>query len=958
MTERFREEVLNVTLARLLDRRGLVTVPETIRTSGEDRRLPDVVLGEYRGIRIIIEGRINDDPSVRKSLESDAKRRIEEGLTAVCVAVLYPEHLRSSTFQELESDMTESKLEIKVFTESGEEPWVNGSVDILGQLLPLTYDTLVREDVITQAVAVLDQAIEQATSGILESRASPAKIAKVLGIPIARRISRGNESEETTRIVRIAALTLGNAMLFQEVLAAIIAEVPSIRTTLESSEPVKELVSTWNHILDEIDYIPIFRVAKDILICLPSGPGFTKAMRILGAASLTIASNRAALRHDLMGRIYHLLLAEPKYFGACYTSVPAATMLLKLALQNGSSVDWSSLEAVKSFRIVDLACGTGTLLKAALQTCSDNHIRESVSKEQKLNLPALHKILIENVLYGYDVLPFATHLAASALAMHEPDVPFGRMRLYSLPLRGAIGASPERLGSLDFLANREIHVQVDLFGERLGEEAQQVTGGGNREVSVILPEMDLCVMNPPFTRSVGGNLLFGSMPESERKGMQKRLGQLVKEHQFQANVTAGLGSVFVALADRNLKSEGCLALVLPKALLSGEAWGPTRSLITSKYRINHIVTSHDPEGWNFSENTQLSEALVVAKKTRRNESDAIFANLWRKPKTSIEAQTLVELLYVAKSPRLKESSGVCSLMIGNTKFGEVISVPQSELKEDSWMTGASFAQTEMARISRYLHDGELYVPGTGVVGTIKLTSLSKLASVGPDRRDIADGFNPTDTESVYKAFWGHDADSVKCIEQQANRYLEPLVVAKPGRNLRDANLLWSRSGELMIAERLWLNTQRATAVVMKTRALSNVWWPVQPNPIGSITSSSVAKIIGMWSNSTMGIMMLVATRVETRGPWIELKKPALQGMSVLDVRKLTKRQIKLIETGYDNIRNQELKPFPELRNDSTRRGIDDVMEEALGLPSLNTIRELLSKEPIISNVRLTSSTST
>jgi len=45
---------------------------------------------------------------------------------------------------------------------------------------------------------------------------------------------------------------------------------------------------------------------------------------------------------------------------------------------------------------------------------------------------------------------------------------------------------------------------------------------------VAIPDLDLCVMNPPFTRSVIGNLLFGSFPEEERKEMQSALKKVVK----------------------------------------------------------------------------------------------------------------------------------------------------------------------------------------------------------------------------------------------------------------------------------------------------------------------------------------------------------------------------------------------------------------------------------------------
>ena len=52
-------------------------------------------------------------------------------------------------------------------------------------------------------------------------------------------------------------------------------------------------------------------------------------------------------------------------------------MLARLALSS-EFVDWSNPEAIKNLRIIDPACGTGTLLMAALQTIK---ARVSSSKE-------------------------------------------------------------------------------------------------------------------------------------------------------------------------------------------------------------------------------------------------------------------------------------------------------------------------------------------------------------------------------------------------------------------------------------------------------------------------------------------------------------------------------------------------------------------------------------------------
>ena len=107
------------------------------------------------------------------------------------------------------------------------------------------------------------------------------------------------------------------------------------------------------------------------------------------------------------------------------------------------------------------------------------------------DLRTLHRGLVEETLWGFDVIPFAIHLAASALAVHEPDVRFGQMRLYTLPLRGH-PQNAIRLGSLDFLSGRRLEVQSDLLGSVTGPG--RITGAGDVSEVVEIPDLDLCVM--------------------------------------------------------------------------------------------------------------------------------------------------------------------------------------------------------------------------------------------------------------------------------------------------------------------------------------------------------------------------------------------------------------------------------------------------------------------------------
>lgn len=745
----------------------------------------------------------------------------------------------------------------------------------------------------------------------------------------------------------IAALTIVNAMIFQEVLSDYEPQVHHIRQTLQPEDTISAFADEWEYILTQINYHPIFYVAHQLVLALPSNPDSDAGLRSLAKIALQSVQQRAALSHDLMGRVYHRLLAEAKYLGAYYTSVPAAILLLKLALAPDRwDVDWGDLGKLSSFRIGDLACGTGTLLMAAAEAVTNNYTRACGRRHTPPFMKELSRLQMEEIIYGYDVLPSALHLTASTLALRSPDVSFRRMRLWSLPL----GGRARRLGSIDFLKDNSVQITTDLFGGTMGPG--QVTARGDaQEKYISIPSLDLCVMNPPFTRSVGGNLLFGSLPEAERRAMQKELARILARptRPVYASSTAGLGSVFVALGDFNLKPGGRIALVLPKALLSGVAWQPTRRLFRIGYRLEYLIASHDPERWNFSENTNLSEVLLVARKLENpkeangDSSRVVCLNLWKNPTTVVEALAIAHALYRDGAPDVEAGQGALEINMGDIKFGEAVSVPWAGIRDGLWIGPCAFGQSDLLRAAHHLSQGNLFIPGHGIVGNVPLCALGQLGSLGPDRRDIHDGFRSSKRKSAYAAFWGHDSSTMTTMAQTPNRYLSPLPRAKAGRPLRDVTLLWPKAGRVLLGERLRLNTQRLAAVKLDRKVLSNVWWPLLLHSDNDLEE----KALVLWLNSTLALFLLLIHRQETEGAWVDFKKPVLEGMPVLDIPSLPSAQRQSLADAYDRISNSVLLPFPEMAHDPTRAQIDATIQQVLGLPDFAILRELLSREPVV-----------
>jgi hypothetical protein len=186
-----------------------------------------------------------------------------------------------------------------------------------------------------------------------------------------------------------------------------------------------------------------------------------------------------------------------------------------------------------------------------------------------------------------------------------------------------------------------------------------------------------------------------------------------------------------------MTNDGVLALVLPKTVLSGISWEPTRSIFR-KYNLCYVICSHESNNWNFSESTELSEVLLVLAKPNHQGDDRpiVFVNLSNQPRTNIEALSLARSIQ-QKTPAVlgSEAAGTCEIKNDGRKFGEMIGVNKEQLAAIPWSLPLSFSQTDLCRSAYYIWDNSILIPGIGIVGSIKTTRLSDVAHLGPDGRD-------------------------------------------------------------------------------------------------------------------------------------------------------------------------------------------------------------------------------
>ena len=354
-------------------------------------------------------------------------------------------------------------------------------------------------------------------------------------------------------------------------------------------------------------------------------------------------------------------------------------------------------------------------------------------------------------------------------------------------------------------------------------------------------------MNPPFTRSVGGNLLFGSLPTAERRRLQSELSNRLKSRQ--ASATAGLGAAFVAAASPKLRpGEGRLALVLPATVCTGPSWTQTRSLIERDFDLDVVITSHDPQRWNFSDSTDLSEALLIATRRAEGETSELsrttFVNLWRNPDGVLDAHRVAQAITTATPARVEET-GTELLKIDGRPIGEVASIPTPMIAGKKW-SGVQFSRADLIRSAlRLLDDGEVWVPGESAPSKVPLCRLNALGQVGPDRRRLVDGFDRTSSVTSYPLVEGHNTEQRTSMTCSPDSYLSPLAVPKGGQKPGYGERLWQQAARLLVAERMSGWNTMTGSVAMRVRYESAVQRVVAGGGrirIGREGAGSVAKL--------------------------------------------------------------------------------------------------------------------
>ena len=935
--DRSHESVINDALATLFrERAGLVASSETLHIGVR----PDIIVRTPDG-PVIVE--VELEPA--RTLEADALSRlgteIDGRKVQVVFAVAIPEAIRTVPQQHLQARLATINIRWQEWRSDG----TSGPkmVDSFAALVRSVQQATAPAADLEEAVAMLDEGARRAGAQLHGSPGTLARVASVFGSP------PGDEP------ANMGALVIINAMVFQERLASINPDIYPLEITRDREHISKVLLTkAWDVILG-IDYWPIFKMAREVVRNLSD----VEASQVLDECART-AEKLLAMgmvgRHDLAGRIFNRLVSDRKFLAAFYTSIPAATLLAGLALapDQWPQLDWAKVEELKKFRIIDPACGTGTLLMASYRQIIDNY---RSAPGDKASMTELHKALMEEIICGTDVVQAAIHITAATLAAMSPDIKFSQMNLHTLKLdvdqSGAVW-----LGSLDWLVASQVQSFFSTTGEQIGAKSG-ITGA-----LIPRPSVDLVISNPPYTRrgSDSGHedaiTRIFALPEGDKQSQEriaKRTTELLRR--TPANQMAGHGTSFTVLADRLVKPSGRIALVLPVTSLAGEAWSEVRAMLSSRYQIEFVVSSHDPELRSMSYDTAIAEVLLVARRLQQGESPprrGVFVNLWRAPRLVTDALAILNGVTSTAQGALHRSDGPpvggVPLIIGGAQWGELLDAPV----DDSPWTGGRWKRALVTQFASALGRGEMWSSnGTHVLARISVVHLGDVLSVGPQHRQIRgvlgvfDAYNGYDALAQFPAIWRHQESIHKYLKAEPNARLVP----QPGCNYAP---VWAQSGMLHFTQDIRYDSQRVAAVRTRERTLGIRAWYTMTVPATEEAEKTRREIAcALWANSTLGLLLHADhanQAMQGRGTG---SKAMLEGLPILDVRVLDTWQLEAAEAIWRDFSNREFDSFHRCAIDPARIELDRrVVREMLGLANgaedtVKRLRWLLASEPSI-----------
>ena len=916
-----REEVLNTVVASMLSKY------DSIEAAPEQREGPEAIditvrHENARNTEVVIEAKIGTSAGKKKEATKQVRQRLESRPSAMAFAVCYPNDLKGlASLSQLETGMANThQLWFAPVTRVGKAPtWREGSVQEFASVL--FQNDLPQSNVADAIEYSVRQAADLISDRTLFSPAQAEKLPPLLAEALAL---PSKTPKDKRAAVLIATLMVSNAALLHHRLRVVdnLLDVPSLQDCMDRGNDtfLRAMIDAWKAIL-KIDYHPVFDPAVSVLetfmaVDHNARMSAVHAVRLLVKYALAHADDLAVLRFDHAGPLYHRLLESARYDGSFYTNNVSALLLARLALTKDFT-DWSDEEGLGKLRVIDPACGTGTLLMAAMHTISDRYINAAGQ-----DADFLHLFMVEDVLHGLDINRHGIQLAACNLTLGNPRVDYTKMNLFTMH-HGPQADGKTHIGSLELLATAEDDGTPNLTQfisplprlENLeAERAQPGDVNGDSYVGTF----DVVIMNPPFTRNDIRNRQYTASDRKRIQDREKEVVDFVSKRDPEAGGAidhTNASSFFTPLADMLLKKEtGVLAKVLPTTALTNTSGRQERMFLANRFQIETIITSHDPYRINFSENTKIHESLLIARRPS-GQKPTRFISLGRMPADAHEAMLLANMINGGKI------SG---------EWGRECEWPWERMRDGDWQA-VLFYDEELA---------EAYYDLAALNGT-RLQIAGNTCAIEPEGRRVRDAFfrnSKSDTPWKMPVLWDHSTDIHMTMDAK------PDVLATPkSQKEAYARYIKSKASRLLISNRLRTNTVCTAACYTEKPALGSAWVPVTPLS----TYPDLDHALCAWWNSTPGIL----TMLHARSHALDYAKYSLDLLRKLLIPNPRNVDVSPLIDVFAKTHQQVLKPWKEMDTCPVRALIDEAAAQVLHMDGMKIAdwRKRITLEPTVSN---------
>ena len=820
------------------------------------------------------------------------------------------------------------------------------------------------EDIVNHAADTLAAGANDAADTLMRYSDDSYDFGVKLGATLRQPWPLGDGKGDTDarlQTARMCATMLINALAYQQNLSNHL-DIDDLPTAArQRGVPIgKDLVmDLWDEIL-EINYWPIFHIASQLLMDVPTGA--VSAM-LPGMYKTANRIQTAMRQNDVAGIVFQRLIADRKTLKTYYTRPESAAFLAHLAVPE--DLDWNDPDVVKDFRIADFACGTGGLVLAAYQRVRDLHRLSGGQPDE------LHSHMMENSLTACDIMPASVHLSGSLLSSVAPTKTYRGTRNILYPFGGVRGPDGElerdgkgrpvvRIGSLELLDLKSSKLEAVLpLDERMALGAR----GKRRPVEVEMSpaSQDLVIMNPPFTRKAGGQdevfSSFNTTPEEQdaMKGKKRKYSK-----GGAGDGSAGLGSHFAAIADNMVKRGGRIALILPLSAAVGgsrkdgksQSWQKLRDMLSTNYGDIVVVSINGSRrnDFAFSADTGMGEVVITARRLLPGQMAprvAHFVNLREMPRDDIAAVTLSRAIRTAISTVVDVGSHSDAL-VGEQSVGVVSLEP---LEEHSKWSAVRVKEYDVYRRARLLTKGCLDTPQTVVDYAIPMTRIGQLGSVSDHTRSVHAAFTirkHADAISEYPFLWNNNQTTQSAMKVLPDR--SGLVLDRD-----KADSVWQLSSRLHISIKFAFGSSASVAAYTdRITGGGSMWASVK------MASDEYERATCAWFSSTMGIMCYWVDSNRTQHLRGSTTWRAIPNIATLDPRRLSQNQLGALVAIFDDLCDAHLLPAFQAYRDPVRQEMDRrILTEVLMLDdhavkSFTILRNQWCAEPTVSGGKKTS----